>query len=106
MSCYGSRQRPNQQPPEVPNRHPERYRSVGHQQAKSATITYRRGVWKTLYDYRRLNKGWEPLRSLPIAVTRARYLSDSCYDRAETCLRGGELEDTFGDPFGFAVTVT
>ena len=73
---------------------------------KAVGITYRWGIWKAIDDGSGLNKGGEPLRRIPVAVTRTRRLIDSSDDGTETRLRSGELEETFGDPFRLTVTVT
>ena len=52
-----------------------------------------------------MDKGREPLRRLPVAVTRTGHLIHSDNNGTETCLRSNELEETFGDPFRLAVAV-
>ena len=76
------------------------------QRVKAAGTTYRWGIWEALDDGRGLDEGWEPLRRLPVAVARTGYLTRPGDDGTETCLGGGKLEKTFGDPFGLAVTIT
>ena len=79
-------------------------RSGDYQDVK-AGITYSWGTWKALEDGRRLNKGWEPLRRLPVTVTRTGYLIYSGDDGTEACLCSGKLKESFGDPFRLAVTI-